>query len=113
MYVWSNNKVEKLPHSLNSEFIEWDPYIAPDNSYILFCSGRTGGKNKDTDIYVVFKKNDGNWSNAKRLENGINTAEYETAATITPDGKHLVFTRNYSSGMKHYWISTQVIEQMR
>src|SRR5512136_3227831 len=40
--------------SLNTEFDEWDPFIAPDESYIIFCSMKPGGSGRD-DLYISFK----------------------------------------------------------
>lgn len=46
------SELENLGASINTEFNEWDPFIAPDQSYILFLSDRPDSYG-DNDIYWV------------------------------------------------------------
>lgn len=85
-----------------------DPYVAPDESYLIFKSTRAGGFGLN-DIYISFKKSDGTWTNPKNLGSRINTRYDETSGDITPDGKHMTFGSNNSL----YWISTSFIETLR
>ena len=80
---------ERLPAPANSDFFEGHPYIAPNESYILFSSNREGGYG-DVDIYVSF--NDNNiWSEPKNLGDKVNTPSHEVAPYVSPDGKYLFF----------------------
>ncbi|MFA6127737.1 MAG: putative Ig domain-containing protein [Bacteroidales bacterium] len=85
-----------------------DPYVSPDESYLIFKSTRTGGYGLN-DIYISYKKADGGWTNPKNLGNKINTQYDETAGDITPDGKYMTFGSNKSI----YWVSTSFIETLK
>ena len=113
MYMKTSSGVTKLPKPLNSEGWEWDPFLSPDGGYMVFCSNRNATKDKNTDIFVSFKQSASTWGPAIALAPEINTGEFETAATITDDGKYMLFTRNYDSGMQHFIVSTRVIESLK
>jgi Tol biopolymer transport system component len=77
------------------------PSIAPDGSYLVFDNG-------DGNLRVRFLLDDGKWSDAKDLATqGIPSTA--AIASITPDGKYLFFVDNQDI----YWVSTQVIENLR
>ena len=92
------------------------PFIAPDESYLIFDSKREGGYG-DSDIYISFRKQDDSWGNPINLGDKINTKDWEASASITPDGKYLFFNRNMGSdkyeNVDIFWVSSQVIEQLR
>lgn len=76
-----------------------DPYVAPDESYIIFTSYKAGGFG-NADLYISFKKADGTWTTAQNFGNTINTTVDENSADITPDGKYMTFDRNGDI----YWV---------
>lgn len=59
---------------------------------ILLISANRNDSYGGQDLYVLFKKNDGSWSNPKNLGPDINTFEEEFAPWLSPDGKFLIFT---------------------
>ena len=66
---------ENLGGSINSEFAESNPYIAPDESYLIFTShGRSDGYGK-YDLYISFRKTEGSWTKAKNMGNQSNSKE--------------------------------------
>ncbi len=96
---------EKLGPEINANFNEADPFVAPDESYLIFVSSGVGAptnKNRPEtldgggyqyprgDLYISFNR-DGHWSQARHLEHGINTVFDEVAPSVTPDGKYLFF----------------------
>jgi Tol biopolymer transport system component len=83
-------KPEKLPPPIDSNAFEGHPFIAPDESYLLFDSNREDGYG-DTDIYVSFRE-DGLWTEAINLGDIVNTPSHEVAPYVSPDGKYLFFT---------------------
>jgi len=85
-----------------------DPYVSPDDSYLIFKSTRTGGYGLN-DIYISYKKADGTWTNPKNLGNKINTRNDERTGDITPDGKYMTFGSNKAL----YWVSTSFIETLK
>lgn len=82
---------ESLGDSVNAAVHDADPYIAPDESYIVFASyGREGGIGGG-DLYVSHRR-DGVWGSARHIGNGVNSAAREYCPIVSPDGKWLYFT---------------------
>jgi len=92
------------------------PFIAPDESYLIWDAVREGGYG-DSDLYISFRQKDGAWGPAINLGDKINTDAWEAAASVTPDGKYLFFNRNVGSdnyeNVDISWVDAQVIEQLR
>ncbi|QBA63994.1 PD40 domain-containing protein [Muriicola soli] len=92
------------------------PFIAPDESYLLFDSPKEGGYG-DSDIYISFRQHNGSWSNPINLGDKINTKAWEASASVTPDGKYLFFNRNTGSdnyeNIDIFWVSTELIEKLK
>ena len=108
----TNQTVHHLGN-LNSPKEDWDPYIAPDGSYILWASDRDGGYG-GTDLYVSFRTSeDEAWGNPINLGDAINTPDYEVAPRLSLDGKYLFFDRPIKGTQDIYWVSTAVIEKLR
>jgi Tol biopolymer transport system component len=82
---------EKLGEPINAGYNEGNPFVSPDESYLIFKSGRPGGYGK-TDLYVSFRQNDGSWGEPKNLGGQINSPENELEPRLSPDGKYLFFT---------------------
>lgn len=85
-------RVERLDE-LNTPNVDADPYVAPDESYLIFCSDRPGGLGSG-DLYISFNRN-GRWSEPKNLGAAVNTPEFEYTPLISPDGKWLFFSRGW------------------
>ena len=82
---------ENLGDAINTKFEEFEPLIAPDQSYLIFMSaGRPEGKGSG-DLYVSAFR-DGKWQPAKNLGEPINSRALEISPKISPDGKWLFFT---------------------
>ena len=88
---------ENLGSVINSE--EWDglPYIAPDESFLIFFSTRSGGYGNG-DLYVTYN-HDGVWTAPKNLGPSVNTAESDLTPHVSPDGEYLFFAR--PDGIEH------------
>ncbi len=84
-------EAERLPWPVNTDFIEYDPYIAPDESFLIFGSDRPGGYG-DSDNYICFRKEDGSWTSAINLGRPNNSSSYDLCANGTPDGIYFFFT---------------------
>lgn len=97
-----------LGDAINTSSYEADVFIAPDESYIIFCSTREGGFGRG-DLYISFKGSDGNWSQAINMGNAINTNHYEYCPFVTKDGKYLFYTSNQDI----YWVSTKIIQELK
>jgi len=84
-------EAERLPWPINTDFIEYDPYVAPDESFLIFGSTRPGSYGK-SDNYICFRKENGNWSSPINLGLPLNSSSYDLCANGTPDGKFFFFT---------------------
>jgi hypothetical protein len=74
------------------------PYIAPDESFLLFSAPAPG--RRDTDLYVSHRL-EGSWSTPEPLPEHINTTGIESNPFVSPDGRYLFFIRHYDV----YWIN--------
>lgn len=83
---------EKLGPEINTEHREFDPFIAPDESYLIFSSERPGA-DPSGDLYISFKNEAGAWTPARNMGPGINGRGPEFCPMISPGGKFLFFTR--------------------
>ncbi|NER12623.1 hypothetical protein GWK08_04165 [Leptobacterium flavescens] len=108
---FKNGKYQKaipLGDSVNSEHRDYDPLIAPDESYVIFSSRRPGGMG-GSDLYISFKNEDGSWTKAKNMGSEINTTGGEFAPGLSHDGKYFFFTRRGDI----YWVDAKIIQNLR
>jgi hypothetical protein len=96
-----------LSKAINTGKWNAHPFIAADESYILWDGERSGGFG-DNDIYISFKQQNGSWGDAINLGDKINTGTEENGAYVTPDGKYLFFNRNGDL----YWLDAKIIETL-
>ncbi|WP_282124205.1 hypothetical protein [Algibacter mikhailovii] len=106
--------------NINSGTANAHPFIAPDESYMLWDSRRDNGYGM-ADIYISFRQKDGSWSQAMNLGDKVNTGASEYGASVTPDGKYLFFNRNVGKvnptdkyeNTDIFWVDAQVIDSLR
>ncbi|ALT00572.1 PD40 domain-containing protein [Lacimicrobium alkaliphilum] len=115
---------QRQPPGLLAEHInagKWTahPFIAPDESYIIWDSEKEDGYG-DTDLYISFRQPNGEWGSAKNLGNQINTDGTEASAYVSPDGKYLFFNRRPRPNKDGkgpegdiYWVDAKIIEALR
>ena len=81
------------PKSLGNQFAigkyNAHPFIAPDESYIIWDSRREGGYGS-SDLYISFRTTDGLWGPAINMGDKINTSNKENYPSVSPDGKYIV-----------------------
>ena len=110
----------KMNKSINSGKYIAHPFIAPDESYLMWDAEIEGESTPD--IFISFRQKDGSWGAAIDMGAQINTAAYEQRPRVTPDGKYLFFWRGerkvrddgstYWEG-NPYWMDAQIIENLR
>ena len=105
-------EVENLGAPVNTEYHEVDPFVVPDESYMIFCSNRPGGYGKD-DLYVTFRKKDGSWTEPINMGEKINSPFQEYIPSVSPDGKYFFFTTNKSGNRDIYWVDAKIIKQLK
>ena len=102
-----------LPAVINTGKYNAHPFIAPDESYIIW-DGQRNSPERNADLFISFRQNDGSWGEAIKMGDTINTAASEFAAFVTPDGKYLFFNRNMGpDNTDTFWVDAKVIEQLR
>lgn len=106
---------EALPPYINSNAAQdWTPYIAHDDSYLIFSSSRVGGFGQG-DLYISFHDvNSDTWSEPINMGESINTRAQERLPGISPDGKYLFFTRwTPDQDQDVFWVSAGIIDRLR
>lgn len=107
-----------LPFSINSVDYEDGPYVAPDESFLIFESQRPEGVGGSLDLYISFKQKDGRWGLPVNMGPKINSVHAERFAGLSPDGRYLFFGsgRNRSAdnwGFDIFWIDAKVIDDLK
>lgn len=82
---------ERLPDVINDGRAS-NPHIDRHERFLLFLAERPGGLG-DSDLYLSVRTASG-WSEAEPLGPLVNTADQEFCPSISPDGKHLFFSRS-------------------
>ena len=107
---------------------QWNahPFIAPDESYIIW-DGQRNSSVRNADLFISFKQKDGSWGEAIRMGDEINTASSEAGARVTPDGKYLFFNRKVGEfeythadgkvetipNVDVFWVDAKILETYR
>ena len=112
---WMNGNfvnVRNLGPNVNSIHGESNSVIAPDESYILFCSSRPERGNIQQ-IYISFQIGENIWTRAVSVGEEINTEAGAGSPTLSPDAKYLFFKKTKEPHRGIYWISTEILERLR
>lgn len=93
------------------------PYIAPDESYIMWDSEMSSGYGQQ-DLWISFKLQDGTWGQAINLGERVNTDAEEGGPQVTPDGKFLFFNRmvpstDGKSQSDLFWIDASFLDELK
>lgn len=82
-----------LGDSINTPNFEYNSFISPDGSFLLYTTHGRGPGFGSGDIYVSFKDENGIWHSPKNLGEKVNSAGFEFCPSLSPDGKTLFYTR--------------------
>lgn len=126
--VVNGERQSPVPLSKEINTGEWNahPYIAPDESYIIW-DGQRNSEVRNADLFISFKEENGSWSEAIKFGEDINTPLSDFGAMLSPDGKYLFFNRKVGEfewtsadgktetipDIDIYWVDAQVIENLR
>lgn len=91
--VWKDGKylpAENLGDAINGEFHEYEAYIAPDESYIIFNRSVPNGL-VHLDFYISYNKN-GIWTKAVKIPAPISSDSIDWSPKVTHDGKYFYFS---------------------
>lgn len=103
---------ERLGEAVNSELREFCPFIAPDETYLLFARSVPQASGR-SDLFVSFRDAEGRWTEAVNLGDTVNSRHNEVCPVVTPDGEYLFFTRASDEVNDVYWVRADVIDAAR
>ena len=101
-------ELKKLSAPINAETQSMYPYIAPDESYIIYISRMPSEKINEV-LTISYMKPDGNWHEPQAVDIGMNAG----LPFVSPDGKFLFFTGGEQGKSDIYWVSAKFIEELR
>lgn len=102
------SKPEKVDIPFNIQSSDTDPFIDPEEKYIITSStGQhgTGGY----DVYICYNKGDGSWSSPVNLGNRFNTTADEDSFDISPNGRFIFIYKQDNV----YWTETKGVLKNR
>ena len=112
---WSDGKFlepTELGSNFNTDVRNFCPFIAPDESYLIF-SRSVPEENNRSDLFISFRDSDGQWLDPVNMGDTINSLHNEVCPVVTRDGKYLFFCRISGSENRLYWVSSEVIDRLR
>jgi len=95
-----------VPFTIQSS--DTDPFIDPDEKYIITSSTGLNGKG-GYDVYISYKKENGSWSSPVNLGNRFNTSGDEDSFDISPDGRFVFIYKQNDI----YWTETKGLIEKR
>lgn len=104
---------EKLGDAVNTEGAEYNAFIAPDESFLIFTSDGWGDGFGSMDMYISFRSEDDRWTRARNMGLAVNTSAGEYCPSLSPDGKYFFFARRIDGGEDIYWIDASIIDTLR
>lgn len=105
LYVskWQDGKYtdpESLGTGINTLGNDESPYIAPDESYLIFARGGSA-------LYISFRHGD-NWSTPQQLNLPEDNGTIKYSPYISPDGKYLFYTSNKAGTSDIYQVDFNI-----
>ena len=131
---------EQLPVEVNSADAQFNAFIAPDESYLIYCAGGREDTVGRSDYYISFRDEQGQWSPSVNMGEPFNHAGgVARSMSLSPDGKYLFFSSSrkneaeegvdttsiFYDGMKAnqtspgngasdiWWVDASILEQYR
>lgn len=98
---------ENIGSIINTPATETCPYIAPDESYLLFASGGHQSVNNNIEIYLSFKTDDNQWSVP------IRTGLEGLCPLVSHDGKYLFYNGTVDGIPGIYWVEASIIQDLK
>lgn len=88
---------QSLSTAINSDGYEYNSYIAPDESFLIFGAYKRKDGLGSGDLYISYKDNQGNWSLAKNLGNKINSDKMDYCPFYNTQNQTLYYTSKRNS----------------
>jgi|GEM_PF-1872326 len=104
---------ERLDDSVNTPNAEYNAFVAPDESFLIFTSLGHGYWLDGGDLYICFRKPNGGWSGAKNMGPGVNSSSIDYCPSLSPDGRYLFFASRRGGSEDIYWVDGRIIDVLR
>lgn len=111
---WNGNAYTSpisLGGSINTTGYEYNAFIAPDESYLLYGAYNREGGLGSGDIYISYRNEDGIWGASKNLGEGINSRSMDYCPFIDANSNTLYFTSRRSDINRTEFKSIEAFEQ--
>ncbi len=86
-----------LSDAVNTDSHEYNSYIAPDESFLIFGGYQREDGLGSGDMYISFRNADNNWSKAKNMGPGVNSKRMDYCPFVDWKTKILYFTSRRTS----------------
>ncbi|MEY8848317.1 hypothetical protein AB9K26_05860 [Psychroserpens sp. XS_ASV72] len=81
-----------LGGKINSEGYEFNAYVSPDESFLIYtCYNRPDGFGSG-DLYISYKEEDGSWTESKNMGNAVNSDKMDYCPFVNLKTNTLYFT---------------------
>ncbi len=92
-------EIDKLPGAINTAVGEHDPFIAQDESFLIFVRQDADG---DSNMYLSVKSGEG-WTTAEKLPSPFNDTKVDGSPYVTPDKRYLFWSSNRGGDILKTW----------
>lgn len=99
---------ELLGERINTEYIDYCPWIAPDESFLIFASSRPR-LDEILYLYVSFRQHDGSWSEPLNIHAVLGFEHTAKFPSVSPDGRFLFFV----AADQVYWVDIAGVLELR
>ena len=84
-------EAENLGDAINTQFNEFEPLVAPDESFLIFMAGGRADGLGGFDLYISYNRG-GAWTKPANLGDKINSAGNEYSPAVSPGGGYFFWT---------------------
>jgi WD40-like Beta Propeller Repeat len=88
---------ENLGENINTQFNEFEPYISPDERFLIFMGGGRAEGLGGFDLYLSYRRQ-GAWTKPVNLGDKVNSEGNELSPMIAPGGEYLFWTSTRGAG---------------
>ena len=96
-----------LGNVINTEAGETSPYIAPDESFLIFASSGHQSVDNQTEIYISWNRGDGEWTTP------VSTGLRGLCPILSPDGKYLFYNGVLGDVHGVFWVKADFLEELK
>lgn len=108
------SQIENLGNIVHTVNGETEPFMSPDESYLIFTSPSRAVGHGGYDLWVCFRRTNNTWTEPVNMGANVNTSLDEYGPRVSSDGNYLFFTRdNGSTLMDIYWVSAGIIDSLK